>query len=185
MAVTAWGYVVFVGLMALAGAADVRTYRIPAWLSAALAASGAAFAALQGRRELVLGLAAGAGLFLFGLLLYRAGGVGGADVELMGIMGLWLGPAGALAVVLLAAAIGVAWGLLKWARLGVFRERASAFAGALYLRVAYGVKADLAPKLPKDPGAPIPPEAVPFAACLAVSSAVYCAIKLFGGGLLG
>lgn len=181
----AWGYPVFVSLMALAGLADVRSYRVPAALSVALAASGVAFSALRGWRSLALALAAGAGFYLFGLLLYRMGGVGGADAELMAVTGLWLGPQGALAVILMAAMVGVAWGLVKWARLGIFRERASAFAGALYLRAVYGARIRSGPRLPEEPEAPVPPEAVPFAACLAVASAVYCAFKLLGGGLIG
>ncbi|MGI9951443.1 A24 family peptidase [Moorellaceae bacterium AZ2] len=179
-----WGYVVFLILMGLAGAADVRTYRVPAVLSAALAVSGIAFSALQGWRSLALALATGVGFFLFGLFLYRLGGMGGADVELMAITGLWLGPEGALVVILLAAAIGVVWGLYKWVRLGIFRERVSAFAGAIYLRAVYRVKTVVGSRLPDDPEAPVPPEAVPFAACLAASSALYCVIKLFGGGLV-
>ena len=80
---------------ALASVTDVRSFRVPNWLSLSLLVSGWLYheaaggqAALMGS---VLGMLFGGGILF---LLHLRGGVGGGDVKLMAGVGAWLGMPG-------------------------------------------------------------------------------------------
>ncbi|SMB95766.1 leader peptidase (prepilin peptidase) / N-methyltransferase [Thermanaeromonas toyohensis ToBE] len=135
------------------------------------------YGGLEGLREAFPG---GFAFFIFGCFLYRLGGIGGGDDKLMIAIGCWLGAGKAAVIVLAAAIIGIVWGLYKYARMGILRERLQAFLGALYLRLVYGTKPGWSwPRLPEDVNAPVPREAVPFGTCLAVAATLL--IIVWGG----
>ncbi|MFO1040400.1 MAG: A24 family peptidase [Planctomycetaceae bacterium] len=72
---------------------DVRTRKIPNWLTVSGFLSGLMFHSfvqgLPGFQFSLLGFATGFGLLL---ILWIIGGGGGGDVKLMGAVGAWLGP---------------------------------------------------------------------------------------------
>ncbi|WP_258359097.1 A24 family peptidase [Moorella sulfitireducens] len=155
--------------VSMAGFYDWRRNIVPNTVTFPLMLGGMVYRGLYGGpgglQEAFIG---GFAFFLFGCFLYRLGGCGGGDVKLMAAFGFWLGPGRAAGVILAAVIMGTAWGLYKYARLGIFRERLQVFLCALYLKLAYGVKlAWCLPRLPRDIDAPAPREAVPFGACLA------------------
>ena len=118
---------------------DARTRRIPNALTFALAAAGLAYAftggSIVGPGGAALGLVAG-----FGLLVvpYAIGAMGGGDVKLLAAVGAWLGPAGALGVVVVAALAGAAIAVAQCAatgRLGqLFRNSAVIVVNVLNVR---------------------------------------------------
>ena len=101
------GALVAIGVSFLAAVGDVRTARIPNWLTFGAFACGLGFQLLAlGPRGFVWSLAgAGVGLGLF-LPLFLLGGMGAGDVKLMAALGAWLGPAGAAWTALYAAMAG-------------------------------------------------------------------------------
>jgi prepilin peptidase CpaA len=127
---------VVLGVVAVAAILDLRTHRIPNWLTlpALLLGFILRFALLgpPGVLSGLLGLLVGAGLFL---LPYMLGGMGAGDVKLMAVVGAFLGPAGALWAVLFT---GVAGGVLAvtWALLRGRFGRTLARAGALLAAAA-------------------------------------------------
>ncbi|MCR4419645.1 MAG: prepilin peptidase [Clostridia bacterium] len=87
---------------------DARHYRIPNQVVAFLAASGVALN-LWTQELAWWQVAAGAGIgggVLAALALLSRGGMGEGDVKLAGAVGLYLGPAGAVMTLFLAAALG-------------------------------------------------------------------------------
>jgi prepilin peptidase CpaA len=96
------------GALSLAACAfDVRTRRIPNWLTFAAAALGLAFHltvnGAAGAGSSLAGLGVGGGLFF---PLFALGGMGAGDVKLMAALGAWLGPTGAAWTALYAALAG-------------------------------------------------------------------------------
>lgn len=97
-----------VACVTLAATIDIRTRRIPNWLTASLAIAGLAQAFLPG--ALVTpgaawaGLGAGLGLTL---VLFVAGAMGGGDVKLIAGIGAWVGPLMVLHVFAAAAIVGM------------------------------------------------------------------------------
>ncbi|WP_353928505.1 A24 family peptidase [Desulfofundulus kuznetsovii] len=111
--------------------------------------------------------------FAFALLFICAalGGAGGGDVKYAAGLGMWFGFLNVQYVLLIATAMGVVWGMVKLAWAGRLKSWAKTFLTGLFMRVFYGVKGAIPlRKLPDNPGAPVPPEAVPFGTCLAVGS---------------
>jgi prepilin peptidase CpaA len=126
-----WLQGTLLGIVAVAAAIDLGTHRIPNWLTFPSLLLGLVLQIVFfGRAGLVagaLGMLVGAGLFL---LPYVLGGMGPGDVKLMGVVGVFLGPAGALWAALFA---GVAGGVLAlvWALAHGQISRALARTGAL------------------------------------------------------
>ncbi len=87
---------------------DVRHRRIPNWLTLPLLAGGLlqaiSPAGTVGPMASLLGLAVGGGL---SLPMFILGVRGGGDVKLLAAVGAWIGPAGALLVLLAAALVGM------------------------------------------------------------------------------
>ena len=110
-----WLQGTLLGVVAVAAVVDLRTRRIPNWLTLPALALGLAWnLAVSGPAGLgmaLLGVLVGAGLFL---VPYVLGGMGPGDVKLMGVVGAFMGPGGALWAALFA---GVAGGVLviMWA----------------------------------------------------------------------
>lgn len=102
-----------------ASALDVRTRRIPNALTAAIAASGLALAALHvsgvSVAASVLGMIVGALLMLPGHLV---GATGGGDVKLMGAVGAFVGPVTVITAFLATAIAGGVLALVVAARRG-------------------------------------------------------------------
>ena len=105
---------------------DLRTRRIPNWLtfgSAALAL-GFQFAAggLSGVGHGILGWMTGVAVLLTPFLL---GGMGGGDVKLVGALGAWLGPGETFWVVMYTGIAGAAMALVVGAWQGYLRQALS------------------------------------------------------------
>lgn len=113
--------VALVALLVTAVGMDIRSSRIPNWLTfpsmGFALAMHAWFNGIHGTLFCLAGLGAGLGLLL---LFYVAGGIGAGDVKLMAAIGAMVGPHGVLAVALLSAltgglyalgAMGYHWGI--------------------------------------------------------------------------
>lgn len=96
-------------LLLLAAATDLRTRKIPNWLTLLLIVSGLAHGAFA-----ATGLGIGmsfAGLFAAAVIpfvLFAIGAMGAGDVKLMAGVGAWLGPSAGVTVYLLATLLGMA-----------------------------------------------------------------------------
>jgi prepilin peptidase CpaA len=94
-------------LLVWAAVEDLRSRRIPNWLTFSLALSGIA-------QSLVFGAISTPGASLFGFLLgfgltfvlFVLGALGGGDVKLLAGVGAWFGPQAAVATFAIAAIIG-------------------------------------------------------------------------------
>jgi prepilin peptidase CpaA len=96
------------GLLTWAAIVDLRTRRIPNWLTLSLMLSGLAqsytWAHTVSPWTSFLGLLMGFGLTF---VLFAIGAMGGGDVKLMAGLGAWLGPWPTLGVSAIAAIIGM------------------------------------------------------------------------------
>jgi len=129
-----WLQGTLLGIVAVAAIIDLRTHRIPNWLTFPALALGLVWNLVvsgpAGLGAALLGVLVGAGLFL---IPYVLGGMGPGDVKLMGVVGAFMGPGGALWTALFA---GVAGGVLAvfWAlahgRLAPVLARAAGLVGA-------------------------------------------------------
>ncbi|MGF1632834.1 MAG: prepilin peptidase [Phycisphaerae bacterium] len=95
-------------LLAVAAAIDLKHRRIPNWLTFALLLGGIVSSvgpwSQLSPQAAMLGAAAGFGLTV---PLFALRAMGGGDVKLLTGLGAWLGPAGVLAVFIIAAVIGL------------------------------------------------------------------------------
>ena len=101
---------------------DLRSFRIPDWLSLPLVALGLGVAVLRPGGEFadhLIGAAVGYGaLAAFGALFFRLRGIDGlglGDAKLFGAAGAWLGWQGLPGVLLIAALAGLAFALTRGA----------------------------------------------------------------------
>lgn len=96
-------------LLTLAATVDLRSRRIPNWLTFTMILSGIAVNVSSlgpvTFAQAMLGFAAGFGLMF---LLFALGAIGGGDVKLMAGIGAWMGPEVVLKVFAIAAIIGAA-----------------------------------------------------------------------------
>ena len=120
-----WGIVIGASLTAFL--LDVRTRRIPNWLTLPLAAAGLVAGFITGGLTgLGSSVAAWAVLMLPYFLLFALAGGGAGDAKMMGAIGAWLGLKAGLVVLACVAIVGGIFGVL---RILAHRERRSAFAG--------------------------------------------------------
>src|SRR5215210_7805328 len=84
---------------------DVRTRRIPNWLTFGAAAAGVVYATFvagpSGAGTAAAGWLAGVALFF---PVFALGGMGAGDVKLLGALGAWLGPVESVWLAMFAAA---------------------------------------------------------------------------------
>ncbi|MHC4949344.1 MAG: A24 family peptidase [Planctomycetota bacterium] len=115
-ALVQWGVVITAAVIALA--TDLRSRRIPNWLTGPLLAGGLVFAGLVGGLPGLADSFTACLLLAFPfvlLFLFARGGAG--DAKLMGALGAWLGLVNGLALLLAVAACGIvlaiAWSLWR------------------------------------------------------------------------
>jgi prepilin peptidase CpaA len=106
-------YSILVLLLLIASVTDIRSQRIPNWLTC----SGAAVARVyHGEAEGLRGLVPGIEGLALGMALllpfYMAGGMGAGDVKLMGAVGTLLGPKGVFMAFLCSGITGGAYALV-------------------------------------------------------------------------
>lgn len=118
---------------------DIRTRRIPNWLTASAAAAGILsncwLAGLQGLAHSAMGLLAGVALLIF---FYLLGGMGAGDVKLMGAVGAFLGPQGVIAAFLFTAVSGGLYAVAVIIISGKFRETVGRYFSIFKSLVATG-----------------------------------------------
>jgi len=111
-----------IGILAWATVIDVRTRRIPNWLTGALLLSGVVQSFLPSHTvspmQSLLGLLTGFGLTF---VLFALSAVGAGDVKLLTGLGAWLGPQHVLAVFLLEKVLGMIIVLAQATRQGRLR----------------------------------------------------------------
>ena len=92
----------------VAAVSDLRTRRLPNWLTVPTLVAGLLFHTITGGFSglgmSLAGFATGFGILL---VLWLIGGGGGGDVKLMGALGAWLGPVSTLIVFLLSTVFAV------------------------------------------------------------------------------
>ena len=95
-------------MLCVAVVIDVRSRRIPDWLTLAIATGGLTHALLPGAA--VSPLSSVLGVLVGGLLLlgpFAIGATGGGDVKLLAAIGAWLGPWGAVLVLAVECLVGL------------------------------------------------------------------------------
>jgi prepilin peptidase CpaA len=126
-------------LLVLAVYVDIRTSRIPNWLTFAAMASGLfAHVLLEGLQGAIFGLSGlGTGLIVF-FIFYCLGDMGAGDVKLMGAVGVIVGPYGALVTGLLSVMAGGIYALAamfhQWGVKATARELCSVAYEILFVR---------------------------------------------------
>ena len=94
-------------LLVWAAIEDLRSRRIPNWLTFSLVLGGigqsVAFGAICSPGASLLGFAVG---FALPFVLFALGALGGGDVKLLAGVGAWFGPVGALNTFVIAAVVG-------------------------------------------------------------------------------
>jgi prepilin peptidase CpaA len=94
----------------VAAVCDLRTRRIPNWLTVPALVAALAWHFVQGAwREPLLGLLLALVIYL---PLWLAGGRGAGDLKLMAALGAWLGPSAWIQVFVLTALLGGVWALV-------------------------------------------------------------------------
>ena len=110
---------VFIGLMILAAVIDFRDYKIPNFVTFALLALYPSYVAAAPFDVAWLpSLAIGAGFFAVGAGFYAVKLIGGGDVKLLAVGGLWAGPGLALDFVLVTTVTGGLFALFLLSPLG-------------------------------------------------------------------
>ena len=108
----------FVVIMALAAASDLRTRRIPNWLTAAgMLAAPFLWGLFAGPAAALASFVGGLLALVVGMTLFALGALGGGDAKLLVVTGAFLGPARLVSALLV---IGITGGLLA---LGVAASR--------------------------------------------------------------
>ena len=134
--------VVFVVVMGMAAVSDLRSRRIPNWLTAGGLAAGLLLRGITGLGPLLDGLA-GAGLALaIGLLLFVLGGFGGGDAKLLIVVGAFLGFEPTVGALLLIGVLGGLLGIFEAVRRRSILPAAYNAAGMMRRWVTFGRKGE-------------------------------------------
>jgi prepilin peptidase CpaA len=119
----AWIRFAALSIAALGCVFDLRTRRIPNWLTVGAAAAGLVFHAATGGMS---GLERSAGGWAVGATLlivpYALGGMGGGDVKLVGALGAWLGPGDTFWLAMYTGMAGAIAAVVVGAREGYLRQ---------------------------------------------------------------
>ena len=99
-------------LGAVAIVEDLRTRKLPNWLTVTGAVAGFGLAACDGWHGLWPAATGAVAGFAILLPLFLLRGMGGGDIKLMAAFGTLLGPAGVLVAAALASMIGAVWAAL-------------------------------------------------------------------------
>lgn len=103
-------------LGAIACAEDLRSRRVPNWLTCSGIAAGLLCAAAAGWRSVIWSAAGAAIGFVLLLPLHLRRGLGGGDVKLLAAYGALLGPSGIVAAAIFGAIVGALWGAVATLR---------------------------------------------------------------------
>jgi prepilin peptidase CpaA len=95
---------------------DLRTRRLPNWLTVGTLLVAIGFRALPGGPEVWPGIASAALAFAFGFPFFLAGGLGGGDVKLMAALAAFLDPGKLSVAMLVMAFTGALMALVSSAR---------------------------------------------------------------------
>ena len=107
-------------ILAVASISDIRSLRIPNWLTySALAVGVSHFTLVKGYDGFFFSLAGATAGFALLIGPYLFGGTGAGDVKLLGAIGSFLGPQGVFVVFLLSCVLGGAFALFLLATKGL------------------------------------------------------------------
>lgn len=160
----------------VAAISDVRTKRLPNWLTVPALVCGIIFQVVTaGWAGLLTALAGFAVGFSILFVLWLIGGSGGGDVKLMGALGAWLGPAPIFIVFLMSACVVLLFtvgNFIKQIATGGFTKAKDSFltTTAKSKRRGESEKEHLARKQKR--------RLLPFAVPVAVSTWVFFALKV-------
>ncbi len=119
-----------VGITLLAAGIDLKTGRIPNWLTVPGLILGLVLGLVAGQLTgLLLALAGALATALVPLLLFKMKAMGGGDVKLFAALGALLGAEAALEIEMAAFMIGAVWGLAVWTQRGLLGSGLLAVAG--------------------------------------------------------
>lgn len=123
---TVIAHAVFIVILLAAAVSDVITYRIPNYLVLALAAAFFAAAAIHyAQTNWLSHIGAALGCLVVGFALYQYRQVGAGDVKLLGVVALWAGTSGLIALLLFMSISGLlALPLILFARFLVAKAQA-------------------------------------------------------------
>lgn len=168
-------------LLLLAAVADLRTRKIPNWLTVLLIVSGLANAAFA-TSGLGIGMSI-AGLFAAAFIpfvLFAIGAMGAGDVKLMAGVGAWMGPFAGVSVYLLSTLVGMVialWQATAERRLpALFRNSALIAINLVHIRHVGLAHASATGRSAKSIGQPLP-----YAVPVLISTLL---LVLFATGLL-
>jgi len=118
-------------LMTIAVVIDVKTRRIPNWLTVSAAVAGLAYHVFTGGWE-GLGFSLGGFAVGFGILLvlWLIGGGGGGDVKMMGAVGAWAGPLCTLLIFLGSSIAAVFCIMIMMAKNGIKGSESASGSGS-------------------------------------------------------
>jgi prepilin peptidase CpaA len=109
---------VFLTVLMLASWSDVRSRRIPNWITVVGMLAGLGFHAARGVGPLGVGALGLAAAFVVALPFFLAGALGGGDAKLLMVVGAFFGPVDFLLAALVIAVVGGALALGEAARQG-------------------------------------------------------------------
>jgi len=150
--------------LALAAACDVRSRRIPNSLVLTIAVGGAVHAVVTGglasAMASILGMLAGVALMYF---QFHRGLMGAGDVKLLGAIGAWTGPLGAVYTMLLGSLVGGVLSLAALCRVSA-SERARVTQNLISVAVLRRLELPEPSQLSRERG-------IPFGVALAMAGA--------------
>lgn len=159
--------VAFVALVGAAGITDLRSRRIPNWLTLGTLVCALVLRAVDGLGPLAMG-ASGAALGLaISIVLFGLGAVGGGDGKLLIGVGAFLGYEGFVGALLLIGVLGGLLGLVEAVRRGVILPSALNAAGMIRRWITLGRSGVV--RTLDSPGA----VAVPYGVAIALGSIVW------------
>lgn len=111
---------------------------------------------------------AGALFTVYFMLAMFAGGVGGGDIKLATGVGAWFGLWGGIYVLLIASAMAIVGGMVKFAFLGIAKQKLRYWFNGILLYLLYKEATIKMPQLPQE-GEKMPVEAQPFGIYMGVA----------------